>query len=151
MGLFSTTNNIVAVQNSSRNITERVTEHVHEHRAPTDESVRLLIELEEKAFKNIIDKVHIQSNTVNALVIAYTSDALFNGVRWFVRFTLNDVKYEFDTCVKESELVKIYLESRVDHRRAMINFLKERFCEQVTIQIMKDSEKTFSQFLEFAV
>lgn len=47
---------------------EQVTEHVHEHRAPTDESVRLLAEMEAKARDKIIEAVHIGDTTFECVV-----------------------------------------------------------------------------------
>lgn len=60
--------------------TERVYERreIHEHRAPTDESVRLLKEMEEKAAKKVIKALTIQSNEWHCVVQAEVShmDAL---------------------------------------------------------------------------
>jgi hypothetical protein len=42
-----------------RTRTEYVTREVHEHRAPTDESVKLLREMEQKARDQVIDAVHV--------------------------------------------------------------------------------------------
>ena len=41
---------------------------VHEHRAPTDESVRLLKEFEEKADKKIVESIRLTNNRFEAQV-----------------------------------------------------------------------------------
>ena len=46
--------------------TERVTEHVHEHRAPTDQSVSLLKELEREAADKVLSVNRLQNNIVDA-------------------------------------------------------------------------------------
>lgn len=49
-------------------VTERVTVEKHEHRAPTDESVRLLTEMEQAAQKRVRDTVRLESNAFQAIV-----------------------------------------------------------------------------------
>lgn len=44
--------------------TQYVTREVHKHRAPTDESVRLLREMEEKARAQVIASVPLESNRI---------------------------------------------------------------------------------------
>ncbi len=48
--------------------TEYVTRDVHEHRAPTDESVKLLREMEGKAKEQIIKAVHVGDTTFECVV-----------------------------------------------------------------------------------
>jgi hypothetical protein len=53
-----------------RRITERVTENVNvtENRAPTDESVRLLKEMQEKAEKALLATTYVETNGLKATV-----------------------------------------------------------------------------------
>lgn len=50
--------------------TEYVTQHVHEHRAPTDDSIRLAAEYEEKAWKKVTRRVIEEIPSIAAKVIA---------------------------------------------------------------------------------
>ncbi len=63
----------------TRSETQFVTREVHEHRAPTDESVRLLGEMQEKAEAKLIKSVAVESNNFNCVVQIWreiTSDRL---------------------------------------------------------------------------
>jgi hypothetical protein len=52
----------------TRHVTERVTEHVHEHRAPTDASVKLLREMEAKAREQVVEAIHVGDTTFECVV-----------------------------------------------------------------------------------
>ncbi len=88
MGLFSTTHNHTNTVNVpyEKNVT------VHEHKAPTDKSVELLNELEEKARKNIVYKTKIEQNYLKAIAIYYTDDLITNRIHFYIKFKLNGVK-----------------------------------------------------------
>ena len=70
---------------------ERV--EVTEHRAPTDMSVKLLNEFEEKARENIIAKVEIRENNINAAVIYYMDNFAGNRIEFHIRFKFNGKEY----------------------------------------------------------
>jgi len=68
--------------------TEYVTRNVHIHRAPTDESVRLLKEMEDAAEKKIIESVHVKSNAFEC-VVHVMDDALSDEKIYRAVFSLN--------------------------------------------------------------
>lgn len=51
-----------------RHTTEYVTRQVHEHRAPTDDSVKLLREMEDKAREQIVKAVHVGDHAFDCVV-----------------------------------------------------------------------------------
>lgn len=51
-----------------RTRTEFVTREVHEHRAPTDESVKLLREMEQKTKDQVIEAIHVGDTTFECVV-----------------------------------------------------------------------------------
>lgn len=57
------------------NVTERVTENINivENRAPTDESMRILNELNAKAKDNILMNISVSNNTLNGAIFAISS------------------------------------------------------------------------------
>lgn len=92
MGLFSTTHhhhNTEIISHGPSHVT------VTEKKAPTEESVKLLNEFEEKARKNIIAKVHTVDNTINLIAIAYTDNRVtasqFGEVH--IKFSINGKEY----------------------------------------------------------
>jgi len=76
-----------------RAVTEHVTRKVHEHRAPTDESVKLLREMEAQAKSEVVDSIHLKDNTFDAKL--YISKELMSlQRRYTIRFKLNNEKFE---------------------------------------------------------
>lgn len=64
---------------------------IHEHRAPTDESVKLLREMEEAAKKAIVDSVRVQDTHFECVVLTQTD--MINCEEQFVAiFSLNGKK-----------------------------------------------------------
>lgn len=57
--------------NPQRTQTQFVTREVHEHRAPTDESVKLLREMEQKARDQITKSIRLESNNLKANIYQY--------------------------------------------------------------------------------
>jgi hypothetical protein len=73
---------------------------VHEHRAPTDDSVKLLREMEETSKESIIGSVLIEDNTLNGLVVIFNMQPMVMARVAYIRFTFNGkehvVKKELD-------------------------------------------------------
>ena len=66
---------------------------VHEHRAPTDESVKLLREMEEAARNQVRGAFITKSNELCGAVI-HTNPSIVGGYDIYVRFKLNGKTYE---------------------------------------------------------
>lgn len=104
-----------------RNIT------INEHRAPTDESVRILNEMTEKALKNIVSNFSTTNNTLQATVAVY--EDYRNSERQFLcKFVLNGKEnilrvdiptYEYDTPEK------------------MVQELYKQVCNKLALEIMQ--------------
>lgn len=71
--------------------TEFVTREVHEHRAPTDESVRLLREMEAKAKDAVIHAVHVGDTTFEC-VVHQNRSSMDDTVTLLAIFSLNGKK-----------------------------------------------------------
>lgn len=69
-----------------RHVTERVHESVtvHEHRAPTDESVRLLREMEQAARDKVVQAIRLENAPIDCVV--HAQDNAMNGDRDFCVF-----------------------------------------------------------------
>lgn len=79
---------------------QTINKTVHEHRAPTDDSVKLLREMESASKESIIGSVLVEDNTLNGLVVIFNMEpAIFARVA-YIRFTFNGkehvVKKELD-------------------------------------------------------
>lgn len=64
--------------------------HHHEHRAPTDDSVKLLIEMQEKAEKSILEQIHTEDNSFNMVGIYFGNANMMGNITLHIRFWLNN-------------------------------------------------------------
>lgn len=71
-----------------RSHTEYVTRAVHEHRAPTDDSVKLLREMEKKARDQVIEAIHVGDTTFEC-VVHQQHDFASDLTTWRAVFSLN--------------------------------------------------------------
>lgn len=76
---------------------------VHEHRAPTDESVRLLDEMEFKARERIIHAIRCDSNPFKFRCVVYNDLAAFRIVA-HINFWLGESEYNFETELTRNSL-----------------------------------------------
>jgi hypothetical protein len=65
---------------------------VHEHRAPTDASVKMLRELEEAAFKRVLRTFEFE-NSLKMAIVETSADALTSRVHLRYMFELNGEEY----------------------------------------------------------
>lgn len=70
------------------------------HRAPTDKSVELLNEMQEKALKNILGTIKIEDNKFN-YVITFYLDFRYQKTVAETQFTLNGKKYNVKCDVED--------------------------------------------------
>lgn len=68
-------------------------ETVHEHRAPTDASVRLLAEMQQAAQDRVIEAFPVQFNELHGTFIKYKNDFLQDV--WALRFSINGAEYTY--------------------------------------------------------
>lgn len=107
--------------------TEYVTREVHEHRAPTDESVKLLKEMEEVALKKIVDAVHV-GNTSFECVVHHDNDFATNRIILGSIFKLNGAK----------QTAKIYLDrSELADQEAVVTKLRDEMAKVIATQILR--------------
>ena len=90
MGLLSTTHHHhrrteKVYQENNVNITEK--------RAPTDESIKLLKEFQEKSVKNLIDSVRINTMGIDVLVFVFNQEMITDEVELRVAFNINGHDY----------------------------------------------------------
>lgn len=83
--------------------------HVTEKRAPTDESVRLLREMEKEALNKIIKNIDLSNNQFSARILVF-EDLLNLNSKGKVLFSLNGKKHElnvsFGVLESEEDMVK---------------------------------------------
>ena len=137
MGLFST-NHYHRTKIESVPYEKTVT--VHEHKAPTDKSVELLNEMQEKAQRNIIATIKIEENFLKAVAIYYRDEILTDRMTYHIRFELNGKEYTIEDSIDKfewrQEMSKSYM--GLGHE-AIFKALHKKFSEMVANELMKQS------------
>ena len=99
---------------------------VNINRAPTDESVKLLKEFEEKAVENIIDKIHVNDNSINGLILVKQVQLNPFNHKFYWKFTLNGKEYRGD--------VELQLYSW--EMRNLVNLLAQEISKVITEELI---------------
>lgn len=73
----------------------------HEHRAPTDESIKLLVEFEEKARARVIDAYVTKSNDLHGAVIRERCPER-DEIVFIYRFDLNGKRYVIEEAISST-------------------------------------------------
>jgi len=72
---------------------KEVNVNVVEHKAPTDESVKLLNELQEKAMENIVHKLNIDDNFIKCEGIYFVDHVSDWNIHIHIKFEINGEEY----------------------------------------------------------
>lgn len=135
MGLFSTTH----IHQSGR--TEYVPYEklvtVTENRAPTDESVRLLKEFEQKAKDKIIETIHINNNVIEACAIFYVNDVCQWKIEYSLRFKLNGKDYKLKGYLEDEDVVRT--SPREYRLQQLKQILIKKYSEVIAEELLKQS------------
>lgn len=118
---------------------------INEHRAPTDKSVQLLNEMQDKARKNIIQSVKIESNVCTAIVICFSDDVMRNRLNWLLRFKLNEKEYILEDYFEDEKLGQYrysefdFFDPRMIHFKSLIvKRLAEKISSIITDKVSAD-------------
>ncbi len=114
----------------TRNVTS------HEHRAPTDESVRLLREMEEKARDSVFATIKCESTHFNVSAMVW-EDHMNMGLVVRSKFTLGDQTHDVETLVPARTTETA--ESRQKVVLAIRDQLAREIANQITITALQDS------------
>lgn len=110
---------------------------VHEHRAPTDESVRLLNEMQEKAINNIIAKINIEQNFLKAEGIVIRQELVSFCPVCYIKFILNGkehrVSLELKLNANDSFDIMIYKEQ-------IVKAIYEKFAEVIAKELIAQTD-----------
>lgn len=92
---------------------------VEEKKAPTDESIRLLNEFQEKALDNLIAKVEVKDNLVTGTVMAFemarTTAAIQYEIMIICKFKINGNEFVVEHGISRSELWKDNADRSIMH------------------------------------
>ncbi len=78
--------------------------NVHEHKAPTDASIRLMEEAHDKAIKNIIAKVKVEDNLVNGECFWINQPWNIHEFKICYKFKINGKEFFVERGISRSEI-----------------------------------------------
>lgn len=113
---------------------------VNEHRAPTDESIKILNEMQEKAKDNIIKSIKIEENYLKAVGIYTQQDSINRDLSYCLRFILNGKEYLIKDEIKGDDLNNILSEKfyALGHEGVYIK-LHKVFSNAIAEHLLKNS------------
>ena len=139
MGIFRTTYNITE-QRVAPAYPQTV--NVTEKRAPTDDSVRLLREMEEKATAQIVESYRIETNVLNGVVVIFLMDpADFDRKAW-IRFNLNGKDYSFKETFRWNEFTPT---TKHDAIQMFVKAVREAIYENIMPELAKALDKNVQE------
>lgn len=145
MGLFSDNHYHRHSHDNSTHI--RYPETIKEIKAPTDESIRLLNEFQEKALDNIITKVEVKDNFVTGVVMAFdvarSASSIQHEIMIICKFKINGQEFVVEKGISREDLWK----DNADRDIAMINLELENYANSVMLWFMckKFAEVAYTQ------
>lgn len=78
------------------------------NRAPTDKSVELLNEMQDKAVKNLIKTVNIKDNTMNGAVLYFIQRADWDGIDFIAKFSFNGKEYQLKGQISHRDMMNTH-------------------------------------------
>lgn len=134
MGLFSTTHH------HTKTVSVPYEKNITINRAPTDKSVQLLNEMQEKAQQNIIATIKIEQNFLRAVAIYFQDEIIKDRVIYHIKFELNGKEYQIKDYVDNFEWRKEISESYMGLGNEVIfKALHKKFSEMIAMELMKQS------------
>lgn len=118
------------------------TVNITEKRAPTDESVRLLNEFQEKARENIIKTVTIDSNIAKCVCIYYNDYTVDYRFNFQLKFILNGKEHIISGSIDRNDMNKITRNCLPNEfHQHVFEFFYKKFAECIAAElIMQDTE-----------
>ena len=113
------------------------TKNVVEHRAPTDESIRLYGELVEKAQRSLLDSFELK-NSILDIAVQVTQDPLTQSRLIWFRCVLNGQVVEDSVKLPYSPLT-----SREEIIRLVIDDISTRLAKAITSKIFTENSREF--------
>lgn len=106
---------------------------ITEKRAPTDESIHLYKEMEEKAEQKVISKETFNDNVLNGVVVYIENSYAFSydNVKAHIRFSINSKDYHIKIGVPRSTI------NRQDAAKLLYTTILDELAREFTVEIFK--------------
>ncbi|MBP7509379.1 MAG: hypothetical protein KA807_16325 [Prolixibacteraceae bacterium] len=78
---------------------------VNEHRAPTDESIKLFDEIQQRTINRVVNSFEIKDNTINAVVVYFVHSIQIDKLEFVCKFYFNGKGHQFNGEILRHELI----------------------------------------------
>jgi len=102
---------------------------VHEHRAPTDDSIRLYQEIEDKAYQNLLHRIQVNDNALNFGAIVHVPRTTTNQEIAYI-FTLNGREITGKITIKHHEALTL-------DRQGIVRKIVEDASRHIAVEILQ--------------
>jgi len=119
----------VTIQQGKEPVPYAKTVTVHEHKAPTDESIRLYQEIEQKAYDSILHRIQVNDNALNFGAIVHMPRMTTNQEIAYV-FTLNGREITGKITIRNHEAMSL-------DRDALVRKIVEDAGKHIAIEILQ--------------
>ncbi len=148
MGLFSTHTHSESHTHSERLVPYEKT--VHEHRAPTDDSVKLLNEFKEKAIENIFYSFLIKDNIIEADAFMIWENPIDYTMTFHCKFKINGeefyIRESVDMFKFKSDLMKYFKSG--DFKEEVLQKIYTTISEHITRELIISSKECVFSFID---
>ena len=109
-----------------KNVSIEANINVTENRAPTDDSISLLREMEEKARKSVVASYTVEDNVLSGAILVLNQSPMDNGFQVYFSFTLNGKEYQSNIKLRNNPC-----------REEVCKMLYEKVAEAVTSELVQ--------------
>ena len=146
MGLFSTTH---IHQGKTELVPYCKQVNVTEKKAPTDESIRLLNEMQEKSKQNIIATIKIEENFLKGIAVYFQDDFVADRINYYIRFELNGKKYDIKSHLDRFEWNEIKTKQYIGlYNQVIFDHLIREFSEKIASELLLNSHESLKEMLK---
>lgn len=123
---------------------------VKEFKAPTDDSIRILSEMEEKMRNRVLAIVPVEDNVLKGSVIYYSDQMISNRILVHAKFTLNEKEYHVETAIDRWDIKSEILQSPsfANHHQIIVRKLIMEFALQIAQEVLGQSKEFVAEFLK---
>ena len=116
---------------------------IHEHRAPTDESIKLFKEMQDKAFTSVISNIEVETNIFTGKIVCFNRN-YYNGYDYQLIFIFNlgNERFEIKENIDEFEF-------RVLNKENLIEKLFEKVSFVIADKLFKQAISENYEFKDF--
>lgn len=116
----------------------RVDVNVTEKKAPTDESVRLLAEMQQKVIDNVLGQLKIDVNGVTGEILVLRQPWSLCSIAIGVAYNINGKRHHFKTDINDVEVWQQENEFHCSQNEAILRLFAKKFADHIAAQILNN-------------